>query len=251
MTLVVMFSRSSPDLNSVPGMWRVALSGHIFDLETLHEQFPSGDPRVVRDGDRFFLESADLDVLAPNHVEVLERAKSLLPPMNGAAQLADPKHQAVAASGQIVGPDGCGHVVVLVDSIEMRSKMGTVVVQVGDQEPSPPPPPTGQVALAATAGSSDAQDALRLFGSGPLDWVNLYRILDYVRNSFGGLDGIEKAGLATMADLKQFTHTANSQAATGDEARHGPTREAPPKKPMTLEEARTMIRSILKGWLAP
>jgi hypothetical protein len=232
-------------------MWRVTLSGHVFDLETLKEQFPDGDPCVVHDGDRFFLESAELDALAPNHVEVLERANSLLAPMNGAAQLGDPKHRPVSASGQIVGPDGREHVVVLVDSIEVRSKLGTVVVRVGDEEPPPPPPPAGQVALAAAAGNSDAQDALRLLGTGPLDWVNLYRILDYVRNTFGGLDGIEKAGLATKADLNRFTHTANSKAASGDDARHGPSPQAPPKNPMTLEEARTLIRSILKAWLAP
>lgn len=231
-------------------MWRIALSGHIFDLETLHEQFPSGDPQVLRHGDRFFLESAELDALAPNHVEVLERAKSMLDPMNGAAQLSDPSHRAVTAGDQIVGPDGREHVVVLADSAEMRLKSGTVVVQVGDDEPSPPPP-TGQVALTAATGNSDAQDALRLLGSGPLDWVNLYRILDYLRSAFGGLDGIVKAGLATKAELKRFTHTANSKAVTGDDARHGPTAEAPPKKPMSLKDARTLIRSILKGWLAP
>lgn len=235
---------------TVADMWRLVLSGHIFDLETLNEQFPNGDPRVVRGGDRFFLESAELEALAPNHVEMLERASSLLAPMNGAAQLAAPKHRSVTASGQIVGPDGREHVVVLADSVEVRSKLETVVVRAGNDEPPPPPPPPGQVALAASAGHSDAQDALRLLGTGPLDWVNLYRILDYVRSAFGGIDGIEKAGLAAKSDLKRFTHTANSKTAAGDDARHGPTAQAPPKNPMTLDEARTLIRSILKGWLA-
>lgn len=231
-------------------MWRVELSGHIFDLETLQQQFPDGDPRVTRDGDRFYIESANLEARAPNHDEVLEHTQLLLARMNGVAQLVAQSHRAVTASGHIIGPDAHEHVVIQVDSIEVRSKVGNVTIEVGNEEPPPPPAPVGQ-ALYAAAGSDDAENALRLLGTRPLDWVNLYRILDCVRHAFGGTDRIEAAGLATKAELSRFTHTANSQKAIGDKARHGPTEHQSPKIPMTLEEATTLIRSILKKWLAP
>lgn len=227
------------------------LSGHDFDLETLSEQFTTGDPRVVQEGDCYLLESDVFTDLAKDHVEMLRRAKTMLAQMNGAALLASSSHKPVTASGQIVGPDKGEHVVVAVDSIEVRSKVNAVLVKAGAEEPLPPPPPTGQVALGNATGSADAEAALRLLGDGPLDWVNLYRILDFVRHANGGIKGIVAAGYATRAELNRFTHTANSHEATGDDSRHGALNHEPPKNPMTLEEAQTLIRSVVKRWLAP
>ena len=116
----------------------MVLSGHDFDLETLAEQFAAGDPRVVKDHDRYLLESAVFTDLAPNHVEMLSRAKTMLAQINGAALLASSSHRPVTAGGQIVGPDKREHAVVVVDSIEVRSKVSAVLVTVGDQQPLPP-----------------------------------------------------------------------------------------------------------------
>ena len=81
--------------------------------------------------------------------------------------------------------------------------------------------------------------------------MNLYRILDFVRHAKGGIEGIVTSGYATKRELNRFTHTANSHDATGDDSRHGALNHQPPKDPMTLEEARTLIRSVVKQWLAP
>ncbi len=231
-------------------VWRVVLTGHPFDIETLQEQFPKGDPRVVQDGDRYCLESADFDSLAPDCVALMARAKALLAQMNGAARLVHPSLQGVEA-GRIVGPDAHEHVVVEVGSIVGRGKVSVVGVRTDAGPIPPPPPPAGQVALEAATGNADAGAALRLLGIGPLDWVNLYRILDCVRNAVGGLEGIVSRGLSTRAELNRFTGTANSQKAIGDDARHGPGREEPPKNPMTVNEARDLICRVVRGWLAP
>lgn len=229
----------------------MVLSGHGFDLDTLAEQFAVGDPRVVKDHDRYLLESTVFTDLAPDHGEMLSRAKTTLAQMNGAALLTASSHRPVTASGQIVGPDKREHAVVVVDSIAVRSKVSAALVTTGDQQPLPPPPPPGQVTLATAAGNADAEAALRLLGTPPLDWVNLYRILDFVGHAKGGIQGIVTSGYASERELKCFKHTANSHDATGDDSRHGALNQEPPKDPMTIEEARTLIRSVVRQWLAP
>ncbi|MBD1811084.1 hypothetical protein NDA07_18880 [Microcoleus vaginatus DQ-U2] len=53
----------------------------------------------------------------------------------------------------------------------------------------------------------------------------------------------------TKDKISQFTHTANSQSAIGDDARHGVERNDPPKEPMPKSEAVALIRNLLKQWL--
>ncbi len=53
----------------------------------------------------------------------------------------------------------------------------------------------------------------------------------------------------TKDKISQFTHTANSQSALGDDARHGVDRNDPPKEPMSLSEADALIRNLLQKWL--
>ncbi|MEG4045697.1 hypothetical protein [Microcoleus sp. Pol17_C1] len=53
----------------------------------------------------------------------------------------------------------------------------------------------------------------------------------------------------TKDKISQFTHTANSQSAIGDDARHGVDKHAPPKEPMSLYEADALIMTLLQKWL--
>ena len=52
-----------------------------------------------------------------------------------------------------------------------------------------------------------------------------------------------------QAKISQFTHTANSQSAIGDDARPGADRNDPLKEPMSLSEADALIRNLLKQWV--
>lgn len=61
--------------------------------------------------------------------------------------------------------------------------------------------------------------------------------------------GKKKMEQWTKDKISQFTHTANSQSAIGDDARHGVDRNDPPKEPMPKSEAEALIRNLLKQWL--
>jgi len=77
------------------------------------------------------------------------------------------------------------------------------------------------------------------------NWINLFKVYEIV-NKDAGKKKIEQW---TKDKISQFTHTANSQSAIGDDARHGVDKHAPPKEPMSLYEADALIMTLLQKWL--
>lgn len=231
-------------------MRRVLLQGHDFDLQTLLEQFSSGDPHVDRDPDGFVLVASEFDAYGDDHVAVIARAQELIMQMNGCGVLRG-GFQNVEVAGNFFDDNGRAHAVVLVDSIEIRSRVGSPVLTTeGAATPQSPPPTEGPRALASAAANPAVAAVLRLLGRGPLDWVNLYRILDHIARSAGGIDGIASAGWASKPDLKLFKRTANSHGAVGDDARHGDLGQRAPKVPMSLPNAQALVRALVSKWLA-
>ncbi len=77
------------------------------------------------------------------------------------------------------------------------------------------------------------------------NWINLFKVYEIV-NKDAGRTKIEQW---TNKKIGLFTHTANSQSAIGDDARHGVDKHAPPKEPMSLYEADALIMTLLQKWL--
>jgi len=89
------------------------------------------------------------------------------------------------------------------------------------------------------------KNVFRLFREFEHDWINLYKVYEIV-NQDAGRTKIEQW---TNKKIGLFTHTANSQRAIGDDARHAVDKHDPPKEPMSLPEADALIRNLLKQWL--
>jgi hypothetical protein len=79
-------------------------------------------------------------------------------------------------------------------------------------------------------------------------WVGLYRIHEVVEHDVGGREALIKLGRVSKQQLKRFTHSSNSVAAAGDQARHGKEITQPPKNPMSLEEAKAFVMGLLTAW---
>jgi hypothetical protein len=229
---------------------RVGLKGHQFDLDDLVDGFPAGDPRVVRDDGNYFLVSEEFTRFGDNHVGLITRAREILTQMDGATLVVSSSHQPVEVDGSIYDPGGRKHAVVAAGTAEARARVSAVAVVVGGSEnPREPALPAAQVAFQTAAKSPSAEAVLRLLGQGPLDWTNLYRILDYVAHERGGKDGIVQAKLATADEIDRFGASANRIEVSGDEARHGPLKGDPPTRTMTLDEGRGFIRRVAQSWL--
>jgi hypothetical protein len=77
------------------------LEGHEFDLQTLAELFPEGDPRVVKDDEdgRYHLESSALAQYAEDHNRMAETARELLAELLGPARF----HRADLGEVKVIG----------------------------------------------------------------------------------------------------------------------------------------------------
>lgn len=89
------------------------------------------------------------------------------------------------------------------------------------------------------------KNVFRLITEFEPNWINLYKIYEIVKKDAGK----KKIEQWTKNKISQFTHTANSQSAIGDDARHGVDHSDPPKEPMSLYEADALIMTLLQQWL--
>lgn len=123
---------------------KVWLEGHLFDLQDLASLLASGDTRVVREGDEFYLTSFDIDN-PPQGVEYYRAAEQVLISVNGLGRVNKSDFRPVALSGRCTEGDS-QHVFIRVPSIQNRARMGTPTVAVTNSdgtvvpnEPSPWP----------------------------------------------------------------------------------------------------------------
>jgi hypothetical protein len=94
------------------------------------------------------------------------------------------------------------------------------------------------------------KNVFRQFRDFEHNWINLYKVYEIVQNDAGKKNKIDRIEQwITKKKISQFTHTANSQSAIGDDARHGVDRNDPPKEPMSLYEADALIMTLLQKWL--
>lgn len=87
--------------------------------------------------------------------------------------------------------------------------------------------------------------AFRLFSGVQADWSSLYKIYEIIEINVGK---VWTRGWVSKDEINRFTQTANSTAALGDDARHSNYKVPAPAEPMSLDEARTLIRKLLTKW---
>ncbi len=233
--------------------WLVRLKGHEFDLEELSDHFASAKCNVKKDDDDYYyLRSSDLDQMSDPDV-VSERAQELIAHMNGATKLLSGGSYRPVEFDAVtqVGDDGKRHHhITLSATVEGRSRMtGKLTVGETDETTDVLRPPSGAESLVHLANQNEkVADALRFYERG--DWVNLYKAWEVVCDAAGGLHQVVKNGWAAEPDRSRFTGTAQSREELGDDARHASERYEPPANPMSLDEARSFVKSVIEAWIS-
>lgn len=231
--------------------WSVRLKGHEFDLEELSDHFRSPERNVKKDEDgHYYLRSSDFDSLADDQA-VRERALELVELMNRAAKFhAGDGYQPVELD-VVTRVDKSGkrmHHITSSVQIGGRSRVSAkpTVIREGDSADTPSIP--SETESMATLAERDARvaEALGYFARG--DWMNLYKAWEVVGDAAGGAHTIIANGWATRGTQSRFTGTAQSKDELGDEARHASERYKAPENPMTLDEARAFVKSVMEAW---
>lgn len=235
------------------GEWLVRLQGHGFDLAELADHFTSADRNVKKDTDgHYYLRSLDFDrMTAPNVVH--ECAQEILGHMNGAMKLCSGYGYRPVESDAITEIDESGNrrnYMMLSATIEGRSHMTAepTVIRADGTEDTSQSPDAVEVLVDLANQNEQVADALRFYARG--DWVNLYKAWEMVCDSAGGLHEVVNRGWADGDDRSRFTGTAQSRSELGDEARHASERFQAPQNPMTLDEARTFVGSVIRAWVS-
>lgn len=227
-------------------VWSVQIVGDNFDLDDLPGWFNSNELKVVKEANGYYLYSNRFSSVK-DAKEVRIIAEKLVEKMLGAAMLIRSNLKPFKLGNvNRQNEDGSKDIYFKVSiKASTRSKATFGVYSNGVAQKAN----TSKAALIFDVADNDkkVEHALRIWGKEPHDWINMYKILEIIESDVGGK--IYQEGLANKSEVDRFTQTANSVEALGDKARHGIKKVPLPKKPMTIQEAQYLIRSLINKWI--
>ncbi|MBI4302647.1 MAG: hypothetical protein HY664_08570 [Chloroflexi bacterium] len=231
--------------------WLVRLKGEEFDLEDLATEIRSPSFNVAKENDYYYLTSLGFNSLTTAD-DVRAKATELIRVINGAASLTFAKFQGVEFDAlTLIEPNGRRHnYIYLAATLTARARVSATLTTVNSEgtEDLSQQPTEMESWVTLAMQERDVADCLHFFRDGT--WFSLYKVYEIVRDDSGRDDRrIIRNGWATKSELSRFRGTAQSQAALGVEARHASKRYKPPSEPMSISEARSLIRDLLRNWL--
>jgi hypothetical protein len=102
--------------------------------------------------------------------------------------------------------------------------------------------------VAAAAKDRAVDDLLRFLASNDLTYQNLSKVLHKIESDVGGV--IYELGWASRRSVTRFDRTALDPRLIGDAARKGHARGDPISNPMPLGEARELVMTIARRYIA-
>lgn len=230
--------------------WKVRLTGNESGLETLAESFID-DPEVFKEDDDFFLWSSRFKGL-DKAGEVRNTAEEIVRTIrNLGAKDSLRTEDLQAAHVHEIRDDGTEHVTVQAEDATVRVGVGPTRVITTDEKGNKmvhrPADRTYELTQLA-AGDEKTRELVSLLDKGD-NWVNLYRIYEFIQANIDGDKNIVERGWWSSSEKDRFKQTANSRDAIGDDARHGQNRIPAPDDPMNYSEAKALIDSLGRSWL--
>lgn len=244
--------------------WKAYVEGGRIDLLILKRLFPPGqgaDALTFDDGDHgTCFRAVQLDQVGTVQ-EAHKIAMWLLRRANGVARVHNDGFRPAALMGRYEDQSGGVHAVVDVPTIEWRgAAFGSATVTTGKGDHVPPPPAPAPRQLSLGANEPNVAAALEFLGApGPLEWFELYKVLEVIREDVKqrsevrrGDDALVATGWTTRTDLDRFKDAANDPTIGGPSARHAlrdESRERAEGPPMTQSEGRAYISGLAHSWL--
>ena len=220
----------------------IKLKGQPEDLQAL-SALQSTDWAVVNKNGAYHLTSALLNT-ARDADDALQFAQEIIPIINGAAQIYLPHFEPVqlAGSATILRDDGTQQTA---QTITGKARIRHAVSATDIKNA---PPIDAWMVLAFK--DRYVEKALDLWGSLEHNWRNLYLVLEVMEDTAGKPTALLAAPwLPDKKGIELFKWTANNWRTLGTEARHGTEQYRPPPNPMSLTDARELIRRTLHAWL--
>jgi hypothetical protein len=230
--------------------WRVQLQGEQFDLQELKEILLGNDPCILEEDSNFYLTSKAWNKLGESR-EVHDQAKDFIQLLENAAYLHFRDTAPISIGGMVrIDDDGRRQHILIAEAgrITLRGVRVKATGTVGEPKAIASGPEHQLIKVLRNSPKDPlVKDALKFYRKG--DWVSLYKAYEIVNDAVHGKREIVRRGWIPKESINRFTQTAQSRKALGDEARHASVKFDPPKNPMTINEAKTIIGSLLQKWL--
>jgi hypothetical protein len=236
-------------LLSINRKWFIQLNGDHELLEWLTSDRESKDDLfIIEDNGSFFMTSQEFEKL--NYIEeVKKKSDEFLEMINGIASfLFSTKGRLSSNSISNRNESGGIDCTVYVETcfINISIPPPSIIIENGNGiiSKSSPLLSINQI-LSDACKNANKSKIFRLLAKGNLDWVMLYKLYEVIESEIGDQIFL----WVSKTTIKNFKHTCNSVAATGDDCRHGKELTSPPKNPMTLKESQDLINMILDKYL--
>ena len=225
--------------------WFVQLKGHQFDLEALAEFLRSGSIKVSREEDEQWYVSGPVFGGLEDSSAVRERGIEMVEVLNGTGALFGIQNISIGSNVFEVTDAGVRkNMVLVVDGITVRDRVKAVVLGSDGKPKENENVSAFQRILELGRTDRRVWDALHFLALRQ-NWTNLYKVFEIVRDDVGK----QVYDLVDTKRLKTFKATAQCRGLLGDEARHASQTLREPSNPVSLEEARQLIRQLVENWL--
>lgn len=230
--------------------WKVRLEGKERGLETVAESF-NDDPEVFRDDENFFLWSGRFEDLEDSN-EIRSRAEEVVRTIRNLGVRDSLNIEDLQASHVYkINEDGTEQVFVRTEPATIGISAGSVRVTTidedGNKEVHQPADRTYELTKLALE-DEKVEELVNLLDQGD-EWVNLYRIYEFIQSNIDGEDNIVERDWWSSSEKDLFKQTANSRDAIGDDARHAGKNIPAPEDPLNHSDAKSLIDSLVQNWL--
>jgi len=236
--------------------WFVQVTGKNSVLEELSKSCNSPEACITQEEGSFFLRSRYFASLT-NESDVRKKATEILSSVSGwlrkERRIREPlvldcvcRVDDDGTVQKFIFLSGTAEAVTVTESVTVQIMNENGTVQESHHGPAIDPI---QNVVALAQNDENVMGALRIYGSRPHNWGNLYNIYEIVEEGVGGRKKMLEKRWTSDNKIELFKWTANSRRAIGDESRHGKKSWRPPPNPMKSHEAGSFIRTILDNWL--
>jgi len=218
----------------------VELDGEQIDIDDLTSALNTSEWKIIKDGDRFYLNSILLDGISETDL-IVSFATEFLDKLNGAVTVLHSDHIKISIGNlKIINADGKTNHIILCGTgvIRSRSRLRATLTTASDPDPKTIPT-TVETWLTKSLADENITDALHYFNE--VNWYNLYKIYEIIRRDLNQ-NKLDIADFCSQATIKAFAHNANM-------TRHANKSFEPPKTEMTIKQGHELITNLFQKWL--
>ena len=228
--------------------WTVNITGDQSILQTLCDAGTNDDFFITKENDEFVLKSNEFEKQA-SHKDVNLIAHDYIETLNGILFLRYDIPSALKTGGLTrLNDQGGRDIFIMLETgrLELRGFEPTIIITKSNGETIVNRP--GQQIIEKLIKAKSNEKAIKIFRliqNGNWEYSDIYKIIEILLYEKG-----EKLyDWVTKEKIRLLKHTANHYKAIGDKARHGIVSKEPPEKPMGIDEARAITKSLINKYV--